>query len=244
MKEIIRTAIMSCGSLMYESGNSMILYYHDFHNKMQFTSQSTPLSVFKRHVGIIRKKGYSIVPRITNEKGQVVIMMDDGHAGIWDCRDYLINESIYPTIFITKNLVGSTDKLTEEQIRRMDKEGFNFQSHTVNHGSLWEQSDNVVRNELRESKLYLEELLSKEIDGFCAPFGKFTRTSCIIAREEGYKYFYACTPGFYSDIITEFNFVKTRNAAQSLTDSQLKLVLNGGNKIFQNIYLTRRYKTI
>ena len=244
MKEFIRTVIMSCGSLLYESGNSMILYYHDFHDSKQFTSQSTPLSVFKKHVSIIREQGFTIVPRITNKKGQVVIMMDDGHAGIWDCRDYLNDENIYPTIFITKNLVGSTDKLSEEQIRRMDKEGFNFQSHTVNHGSLWEQSDNVVRNELRESKLYLEELLSKEIDGFCAPFGKFTRTSCIIAREEGYKYFYACTPGFYSDIITEFNFVKTRNAAQSLTDSQLKLVLNGGNKIFQNIYLTRRYKTI
>lgn len=244
MKEFVRTALMTCGSILYNSDKSLVLYYHDFHNSKQFSSQSTPLHVFKKHIEIIRNQGYTIVPQIDKEKGQVAIMLDDGHEGVWECRDFLMEEGIYPTIFISKNLVGNNGKLTEDQIKIMNREGFIFQSHTVNHGSLWEQSASVIREELKESKLYLEDLISKEVDSFCAPFGKFTKSSCIIAKEEDYKLFYACTPGFYTDKITEFDFVKTRNSAQSLTEQQLKLVLCGGGRIFQKVYLNRRYRLI
>lgn len=245
LKEIIRTSLFALGRILYNCGNSSkIIYYHDFYNDVRYTDMGTSLDLFKSHLEILKKCGYTIVDKIANPKGEVSIMLDDGFRGIWDCRDFFYKENIHPTIFIAKCLVGQDGYLTEAEIKELDKHGWIFQSHTVSHTSLNDFTIEELDYQLKESKSYLEKLLGKEIKEICAPQGKYSNWVCEHAYRAGYDVFYSSTPGGYFERLTDFSFVVTRNLCQSLTPYQFKLAINGGYKIFQRVYFKRRYKTL
>ena len=244
IKELIRTVLFMVGKVVYGNKKSKIIYYHDFYEAKRYTEMGTPLSLFKKHLGILKNKGFSVVDKITKPDGEIAIMLDDGFRGIWDCREFFFKENIHPTIFIAKSLVGQDGYLTENQIKELSAMGWNFQSHTVSHTSLNEFSIEQLEYELNESKQYLENLLCKQIDEICAPQGKFSNWTCEHAYRVGYNIFYSSTPGNYYERLTDFSFVITRNLCQSLTPFQFKLAVNGGYKIFQRVYFKRRYKTL
>ena len=81
---------------------SKILYYHDLHEdgKTPYSDWSTPLSLFKQHIKIIEQSGYNIVTTIDQPKNQVLLCFDDGYRGVWDNKDVLLDNNIYPTVFL------------------------------------------------------------------------------------------------------------------------------------------------
>lgn len=243
-KELIRTAFFIIGSLFFHNKKSKIIYYHDFYNEKSYTDMATPLFLFKQHLEIAKKKGYTIVDSIKKPKGELTVMLDDGFRGIWECRDFFFSENIHPTIFIAKSLVGKEGYLTEDEIKELSQHGWNFQSHTVSHTGLNDFSIKDLDYELKESKSYLESLLKKDIIAICAPQGKYSNWVCEHAYRAGYDVFYSSTPGYYYERLTDFSFVITRNLCQSLTPFQFRLAIDGGYKIFQRVYFKRRYKTL
>lgn len=243
-KELIRSSLFFVGNLMYSNRESKIIYYHDFFDGKMYTDMGTPLSLFRQHLKIIKKNGYKIVDKITEHKGEIAIMLDDGYRGIWDCREFFYEQNIHPTIFIAKSLVGKEGYLSESEIKELDKHGWIFQSHTVSHTSLNNFTLEELDYELMESKHYLENLLGKEIKEICAPQGKYSNWVCEHAFRAGYDVFYSSTPGNYYERLTNFSFVITRNLCQSLTPYQFKFAINGGYKIFQRVYFKRRFRTL
>jgi len=241
VKELVRTMLFIIGSVFNSGRRSKVLYYHDFHKETRYTPMSTSLELLKKHVAIIEEMNYTIVPKIYKEKCEICIMLDDGFRGILDCREFLLEKKIVPTICIAKNLVGQTGYLSEQEIRDLSLLGWNFISHTVSHESLNSMNSEEMKTELKESKEYLEKIVGHEVDAICAPKGRFNNIACENAQKLGYKVFYASTPGDYDDVITEYSFVKTRNLCQSLSPIQFKLAINGGYKTFQKPYLKRRY---
>lgn len=241
IKEVIRTMLLVTGSLLYRNRKSKILYYHDFHDKIVYTEMGTSLSLFKKHLKTILAEDYQIVRNIDKDENQVAIMLDDGFRGVWDCREFFFENKIQPTIFIAKSLVGTEGYLTENEIRHLDKKGWNFQSHTVSHLNLKKFSPEQLKYELKESKRYLEEVLGHPVNALCAPQGHFSNRVCEEAYRAGYDLFYSSIPGDIIDRMTDFSFVRTRNLCQRLNPLQFKLVLLGGYKIFQGIYFKRRY---
>lgn len=244
LKEIIRTSLFLLGRLLYGNKKSKIIYYHDFYEGKRYTDMGTSLSLLKNHLTVLKNNGYRVVDKIMKPDLEISVMLDDGFRGIWDCREFFYQENIHPTIFIAKSLVGQEGYLTEEEIKELNQHGWIFQSHTVSHTSLNDFTLEELDYQLRESKVYLEALLGKEIKEICAPQGKYSNWVCEHAYRAGYDVFYSSTPGNYSERLTDFSFVVTRNLCQSLSTFQFKLAINGGYKIFQRVYFKRRYKIL
>lgn len=244
LKELIRTVLFIVGRALYGNRKSKIIYYHDIYKDKQYTDMGTTLSLFEKHLAILKLYGYKIVDAIKESQREITVMFDDGFRGIWDCRQFFYDNDIRPTVFIAKSLVGQVGYLSESEIRELSSHGWRFQSHTVSHSSLNDFTIEELDYQLKESKCYLEQLLGKEVKEICAPQGKYSNWVCEHAYRAGYDVFYSSTPGDYFDRLTDFSFVVTRNLCQSLTPFQFKIAINGGYKIFQRVYFNRRYKKV
>ena len=71
------------------------------------------------------------------------------------------------------------------EIREVAKQ-FEIGSHTLSHLPIHHMSDERASREIKEGKIWLEEVLGERVISFCYPRGKFNRTSPILVREAGF----------------------------------------------------------
>jgi hypothetical protein len=233
IKEFIRTMLMMISGIRYFNKQSKILYYHDIHSELRYTNMSTSLKLFIQHIEQIRKSGFDVVKNISLQQKQVQIAFDDGFRGIWDNKDFFIQNKIYPTVFIAISLIGIEGYLTNEEIIILHQLGFNIQSHTVSHCNLTILTDEELIHELSYSKQYLEQLLNKRIEEICVPIGYFSETVYFRCLDSGYSKIYSSIPGNYYDKFDKYDLLIFRNLVQFHTPFQVKLTLIGGARIFQ-----------
>ena len=62
--------------------------------------------------------------------------------------------------------------LTDEQVQSLASSGITIGAHTVNHPILSSVADEIARNEISDSKAYLEDLIQDPIEVFAYPNGK------------------------------------------------------------------------
>lgn len=240
-KEMLKRALMSASALLHNDHGSKILYYHDIYLTENYRAldadiyMGTPLELFKSHIEVIRDEGYEIVGRITEPKGQVAIMLDDGFRGIYECRGYFYDNGICPTIFLPAGYVGATDKglLSKEEILELQSNGFRFECHGWSHVPLDSVDTCDLKRELVDSKSCLSELLGKEVTGICMPLGYFTLDLLERIKAAGYTEIYSCIPGNVVD--RPFGLI-TRNLCQYASPEEVRLILHGGNKLLQHRY--------
>ncbi len=242
VKELGRTIIMIISVLIYHNRRSKVLYYHDVHNGVRYTSMSTPIALFERHLDEICKSGYKVVRQITQNESEIQITFDDGFRGIWDNRSFFIKNHIPVTIFIATSQIGQEGYLTEKEIIELPRSVFDIQSHTVTHRKLTNISKEEVNKELLDSKHFLEELLEKKVEGICVPIGAISESvyqQCLLA---GYSKVYSSIPGNYSDKLGNSNSLIFRNLVQHQTILQLSLTLRGGKQIFRSKSIKSHFK--
>lgn len=213
---------------------SKIIYYHDINdeNKHQaFARDATSFNLFKRHLEVINSCGFTIVDQITKPEGELTIGFDDGWAGILDVKDYLFEKKIYPTISIAPGLLNLDGYLTSNEVKVLHQEGCRIICHTWTHQSitLYNNYEKALRRELCDSKKFLEDLLSEEIDTICYPQGRFSFTTYEKALEYGYKELWTCIDGNYYDEV--FPLARRRNLVQHVSEKEMRWVLLGPNKI-------------
>ncbi len=80
--------------------------------------------------------------------------------------------------------------MTWDMVSKMTAEGITIGSHTKSHALLTNESPEMVRTELRESKLALESRLRTPIHHFAYPDGRFNGTVVQAASAAGYRYAY------------------------------------------------------
>ena len=240
MKEFVRTILFILGRLFFSNKRSKVLYYHDVAlSGAGYTSMSTDFEVFTKQMTFLLQYG-EIVPIIINPAGQFMIAFDDGFKGVYDNKDFFFNKSIFPTIFVAKNLIGKDGYMDETQIKELSDMGFRIQSHTVSHVDLTGLKKDALCKELVESRNYLSDLLKKNIDELCCPIGYYNKQVIEEAKKAGYKKIYLSYPSPY-----EINDVVTgRYFCQSLSLFQFKLMLRGGMDILRYIYKRKHYKPL
>jgi peptidoglycan/xylan/chitin deacetylase (PgdA/CDA1 family) len=76
--------------------------------------------------------------------------------------------------------------LSADQIRKMHSAGMTIGAHTHSHPILLKESDSVAFNEIKQSKVILEDILGQSIDYFAYPNGKFEQdfSQCHIEMVE------------------------------------------------------------
>jgi len=232
---------MQISALSHNNHGSKILYYHDVFENENYKAldadiqMGTSLELFAKHIEVIRQEGYEIVPQITNPKGQVAIILDDGFRGIYECRSFFYNQKIYPTIFLPVKFIGEKEKgiMSREEILDLQQHGFSFECHGWTHRPLTEVPQRDLVHELSDSKKYLEELLREKVEAICLPLGYFTEDILEKARDAGYKRIYSSIPG---SIDFRPHGMLPRNLCQYATPEEVRLILRGGNEIMKSRY--------
>lgn len=241
IKSKVYSAGLMFGKLTHHNKNSKVLYYHDVHQDHVHpeTQMSTPMSLFAEQLKTIKANGFEIVERITSPENQIVLTFDDGYIGIYKNKDFFISQGLKPTVFLISNCIGTKNFVNEEEILYLQKEGFNFQSHTHSHPDLNLLSSENLMQEFTTSKAILEKLLLKKVDEICFPKGFFNDKVIEIANKCGYNVLYSSIPGYFNEK-NKFN-VKFRNLVQFTNPRDLISVLYGGSSIYRERYIKQHY---
>lgn len=233
MKNEIKSLILFAGYILHHNHNSKVIYYHDI--SKTYTSMGTPLELFKKHIDCVQGNGFKIIPTITENKGQIQICFDDGWKGIYEVRNFFIENNIRPTIFLAVNLVGADGHLTWNEILELQKQGFIFESHTMSHKELTLFDVKELKWELAESKKILEEKLQKTVTAICFPCGCFSNTIIEECEHAGYVTLYSSVPGSCDK---EIKGLIRRNLVQSVTEKELLWIIKGDSLLMR--YKARR----
>ena len=91
------------------------------------------------------------------------------------------------TVFVISDLIDKTfvdqPVMSEQMLRSLRSKGWEIGSHTRTHPHLTKLSDLQVDAELRDSKKFLEKILSAKVASFAYPFGDYdARIKAIAAR--------------------------------------------------------------
>ncbi len=246
MKQLIKLFLLWVSSVLHRNHKSKILFYHDIYRTINYKAldidvhMGTHIDMFKKHVDVIHKEGFEIVQQITKPNGQVAIMLDDGFRGIYEVKDFFIENNILPTIFLPFGHIGEDCLLSKEEILDLQNSGFRFECHSWSHTDLTSFSDEELRRELGDSKKLLNTILGKEVNEICLPIGYFSNHLIQQLRLYGYKEVYSSIPGNYMEPI--HGWLRTRNLCQFSSPIEVKYILRGGNEMIKKRYERMHYR--
>lgn len=238
MKGFIKEAICFCAYIFHRNKSSKVVYYHDVGTK--YTDMGTNLELMKTHFEIVRKSGYKFVPNITKRQNQVMVCFDDGWAGIYDNKNFFIEQNIVPTIFIAVDLIGADGYMTVGQIKELENQGFQFECHTWSHQSLTLFDDDTLKHELKGSKDELERLFGHSFTAICYPQGRFSMHIHDLCKQYGYTRQFSSISGGYYDL--EDKGLICRICAQFASPTEFKWMLNSTSSFYRHRLIKQHVK--
>ncbi|MGO4106271.1 polysaccharide deacetylase family protein [Paenibacillus sp. YAF4_2] len=175
-----------------------ILMYHS----IGINSQSTlfvPPRVFQEQMEYLKMSGYNTITfkdLKSWKKGEaildkpILITFDDGYLDNFTIGYPILKRlEMKATIFITSDLVSSTNHLSWGQIKEMEESGFiEIGVHTRHHVNLIKQSPMQLKDEILGAKQKIEEKLGHETLAFAYPFGKNNTKVVKVVKNAGFEF--------------------------------------------------------
>ena len=197
-----------------------VLGYHVFHKTLPATQMRIPTSKFRSQMEAIRKSNIAVITLeqfLAWRRGEaelppqsILITMDDGWRSVYTEAFPIMKELKLPfTIFLYKNYVGSNRggrALSLSMIREMVSSKLcTIGSHSVSHpfpskikkaakeGP--EAYEKFLRNELGNSKKFLDDTFKIKVNTYAYPGGYYTDEMFPLAEEFGYNQLFTVKPG-------------------------------------------------
>ena len=163
---------------------------------------------FARLMRWLKRLGYrglsmrDLMPYLRGEKvGKVVgLTFDDGYCNnlhhalpvLQDCgftaTCYVISQLLGKTnVWDLSNGVKQADLMSPEQIRAWSQAGMEIGAHTQNHCQLTSLPDEDASREISASKEELADLIGREVEHFCYPYGIYEARHTAMAKTAGYQ---------------------------------------------------------
>jgi len=122
-------------------------------------------------------------------KNPILITFDDGYCDAYfEAYPILKKYDFTATIFLITDYVGINSRyLTWEQVKVMHDAGFTFGSHTLNHISLSEATNEYAEYQLTKSREAIEWRLKEPIKYFAYPGGFYNQTTPQLLKQSGYR---------------------------------------------------------
>lgn len=179
-------------SIDYEKGNELRVPKEAFREQMSYLKESgyTTLTLDELYDFFINNKP------VPNKS--IVITFDDGYKDNFENAYPVLKEfGFNATIFvITSTVDANKNYLTSPQIKELEENGIDIESHTVNH----EQLDKLTYAEqlttLKNSREYIEKLLGKQKKYTAYPFGKWNDDTIKAVKEAGYSMVFTTESGW------------------------------------------------
>jgi peptidoglycan/xylan/chitin deacetylase (PgdA/CDA1 family) len=199
----------ACALLGYcRPGTCIVLYYHSIRpqERDRFAQQ---LSVIQRLSKLIdATHEFALQGGIR----YIAVTFDDAFENFLTVAvPELQKRRIPSTMFVISGAVGrafgpvsAPEKvMTLQQLADLPRQLVSIGSHTETHPYLPELDEATARQELRESKSALEQLLGREVSTFSFPFGGFSQRLIQICREVGYRRVFTTLPEFTASLRSE-----------------------------------------
>jgi peptidoglycan/xylan/chitin deacetylase (PgdA/CDA1 family) len=181
-----------------------ILMYHSIDKEVdpvtgKLNELRVPKEVFREQMKYLKENGYitltmsEVYDFFQNNKGvpekSIVITFDDGYLDNYTNAYPILKEfGFNATVFIISGLVDK-DKayMTSEQLKEMELSGIEMQAHTANHPQLSTLDYENQMREIKDSKIFLENLLNKKIEYIAYPYGNYNENTLKIVKELEFK---------------------------------------------------------
>jgi peptidoglycan/xylan/chitin deacetylase (PgdA/CDA1 family) len=151
--------------------------------------------------------------------GGFLLTFDDGFLGVHEHAAPVLARLGWPaTVFLVSGLLGGRDDWTlaenpggvahplmgTNHVRELSSRGFAFHSHTRSHRDLTTLPAADLIDELRGSRVALEDLLGEPVDCLAYPFGRYNEGVIEAAHAAGYRTGFSTQPGFNRHGIDRF----------------------------------------
>lgn len=118
---------------------------------------------------------------------RITTSWDDGHPLDAKLAELLRKYGIGGTFYVPcKNREGRP-VLHNSELLNIDQ-NFEIGGHTHDHVRLAKLNPNEAKQQIKDGKHYLEDVLSREVEGFCYPGGVHSRSVRALVRDAGFKY--------------------------------------------------------
>jgi len=183
-----------------------ILAYHKVDNKFELGLTNVTPKMFERQVAGLKQRGVNL--SLTAEEAAassraVYLTFDDGYDCFYrNVAPLLLRVRAKATVFVISDYVGKENEwdlrlsykrfrhMNAAQLREVAAMGFVVGSHSCSHKDLTRLDRKFARDELRNSKMEIEDLIGREVEEVSFPFGRYDHGTIELAKEVGYKKFY------------------------------------------------------
>lgn len=184
--------------LIYSDKSVPVLMYHsiDFEKGNELR---VPKEKFREQMKFLKDNGYTTLSLdelyefFQNNKPipskSVVITFDDGYVDNYlNAYPVLKEFGFKATIFvITSTIDNNKACLNSDQLKEMQKNGIDIESHTVNHEELNKISYTKQIDTLKSSKYAIENLLNKKVYYIAYPVGLWNNDTIEALKQAGYR---------------------------------------------------------
>ena len=204
--QAVTPAAKATAPVVTQGVNVPILLYHRFGPTVA-DGMTIKTSVFEEHLKSLRDNGYTVIPLrklvdYYQKKGpapapkSVVIVEDDAHKSVYSDMLPLAKKYNVPvTVFVYPSAISNAKyAMTWEQLKTLQKNGFDIQSHTFWHPNFKRDKKKMspaefeksVQTQLKKSKARLEEKLGTKVEMLAWPFGIYDDYLLKKATDAGY----------------------------------------------------------
>lgn len=157
----------------------------------------------------------------------VVITFDDGYASHYSRAFPVLKQHGFTGVFFVYiRAVGTANGMTWDQLREMQAQGMDIESHTVNHLDLAALSANPsrLRQEVEASRSALQAELGTAVEYFCYPAGRYNSKVLAAVKAAGYRAALTTKPGWVTPEQSPFEWHRVRvNRSDTLTSFAAKV---------------------
>lgn len=175
--------ILAYHCIGYEKNNGLKVPQQQFRKQMEYIKDNCYTTI------TLQQLSKFILENKPIPQKSVVITFDDGYVDNFQYAYPILKEfNLNATVFvIAKTIDKSKNYLTSNQLKELQANGIDIQSHTLVHEELTTLSYEKQLNTLKESKKILENPLNKKVSYIAYPYAKYNNNTIKAANDAGYS---------------------------------------------------------
>ena len=174
-----------------EGWNVPVLMYHAVGDEIWgYSDLFVSTASMEEQLQYLQENGYEAIwfsdlAHIEDYEKPVILTFDDGYDDNYTVLYPLLEKyQTKATIFVIGNAMGSTHKMTQEQVYEMAASGLvSIQSHTYTHGNLSAMDEAALRQEMERSNAALAAATGQIPYVLCYPEGKYSYLTMDVAKD-------------------------------------------------------------
>lgn len=179
--------------LVSETRNIPVLMYHGILDKpWGISNLFVRINEFEEQMKYLADNGYTTLFMSEIDKNvdkPIIITFDDGYLDVYRYAYPILKRyNLKATAFVIGGFADGNYYMTYDNMKELsDSNTFEIGSHTMTHKPLAKLTNEEIENELKNSKVKIEEVIKKEVNVIAYPTGSFDDRVIDIAKKY-YKY--------------------------------------------------------